>query len=312
MPQLLILAKHAADYERLVREAWLPDLDMVAASDVADGLARGGSSEILLADPRRARDAIGHLPSLRWVQLTWAGVEPLLDPSLRRDYQLTNIRGVFGPLMAEYVFAYILAHERRVLSRYLAQQEGRWDATLPGSLRSKRLGLMGVGSIGADVARTGKHFGMNVRGYTRSSHGCSDVDQYFHADDRLAFADGLDYLVATLPNTGSTRLLVDAALLAALPPRAVFINAGRGSVVDDTALVEALTAGRIAGAVLDVFRDEPLPPSHVFWRTPNLLITSHTAAPSFAADMVRVFADNYRRYVRGEPLQHRVEFERGY
>src|SRR6185436_10141976 len=170
---------------------------------------------------------------------TWAGIEPLLDPSLRRDYVLTNARGVFGGLMAEYVFGYLLAHERRILEKYAAQASRRWDATPPGTLRGKQFGLLGVGSIGAALARTAKHFGMRVKGYTRASEDCADVDAYFHGDDRRAFAADLDYLVSVMPNTADTRGLVDASLLAALPPRAVFVNPGRGSVVDEAALADA-------------------------------------------------------------------------
>ena len=131
---------------------------------------------------------------------------------------------------------------------------------------------------------------MHVKGYTRASRDCSDVDEYFHGD-RAAFAADLDYLVSIVPNTAATVRLVDATLLAALPPRAVFVNPGRGKVVDEAALADALQSGRLAGAVLDVFQQEPLPPDHVFWRTPNVLITSHTAAISFPKDIAPVFID---------------------
>ena len=153
---------------------------------------------------------------------------------------------------------------------------------------------------------------MRVHGYTRSSEGCTDVDRYFHGDDKAAFASGLDYLVAVLPNTAGTRHLIDAAMLSALPPHAVVVNAGRGDTLDDAALIAALDEGRLAGAVLDVFPEEPLPPSHPLWRTPGVHITAHTAAPSFPADIVGVFADNYRRYHAGQPLRYVVDFERGY
>ncbi len=104
----------------------------------------------------------------------------------------------------------------------------------------------------------------------------------------------------------------DAALLAALPRRAVFVNPGRGGTVDEAALARALSDGTIAGAVLDVFQQEPLPPGHIFWTTPNLLITSHTAALSFPEDITPVFVDNYQRLLRGEPLRYQVDFEQGY
>ena len=312
MHQVLILTKLPDEYARLVAEARLPHLSVVASADVADGLARGVTSTILLGDPARVVASLPHLPQLKWVQLTWAGVEPMLDPALRRDYVLTNIRGVFGPLMSEYVFSYLLAHERQIIAREDAQRAGRWDATLPGTLRGKTLGLVGVGSIGAQVAATAKHFGMTVRGYTRSSEDCLHVDRYFHGAHKVDFATGVDYLVAVLPNTRDTRGIIDAEMLNALPSHAVFVNAGRGDALDEMALVAALNAKRLAGAVLDVFPEEPLPLGHVFWRTPGLHITSHTAAPSFPSDIVGVFADNYRRFERGEELRYRVDFERGY
>lgn len=236
----------------------------------------------------------------------------MLDPALRRDYVLTNIRGVFGPLMSEYVFGYLLTIERKIVPRLAAQREGRWDATLPGTLSGKTIGLVGVGSIGAHLAATAKHFGMRVRGYTRRSRDCRHVDEYFHGDDKAAFARELDYLVAVLPNTDQTRAIVDAEMLAALPPHAVVVNAGRGRTIDEAALADALAARRLGGAVLDVFSEEPLPASSPFWTTPNTWITSHTSAPSFPADIVGVFVENYRRFHGGQPLLYRVDFERGY
>jgi phosphoglycerate dehydrogenase-like enzyme len=311
VPHLLILSKNAPDYRRLVEAARLPQLN-ISATTSADDVGAANPFEIVLGEPSLVRVALPRLTKVRWVQSTWAGVEPLLDPALRRDYALTNARGVFGALMSEYVFGYMLAHERLMFEKLAAQREGRWDPKPPGTLRGKQVGLLGVGSIGAALAATAKHFDMRVKGYTRASEGCADVDEYFHGDDRIAFAADLDYLVGIMPNTAATRHLVDAALLAALPPRAVFINPGRGSVVDETALADALQSGQLAGAVLDVFQQEPLPPDHVFWRTPNLVITSHTAALSHPADIAPVFIENYRRWIAGEPLRYRVDFEIGY
>ncbi len=309
---LLILTSRPDEYRERIEAAALPDLAIVASADVADGVARAAHADVLLGDPSRVTAALPHLSRLVWTQLTWAGVEPMLDPALRRDYVLTNIRGVFGPLMSEYVFGYLLAVERKIVPRLEAQRAGRWDTTLPGTLQGKTLGLVGVGSIGAHLAATGKHFGMRVHGYTRSSRDCRHVDRYFHGSEKAAFAAGLDYLVAVLPNTNGTRAIVDDEMLGALPARAIVVNVGRGRTVDEGALVAALTEGRLAGAVLDVFAEEPLPETSPFWTTPNTWITSHTSAPSFPADIVNVFVENYRRFHRGEALLHRVDFERGY
>jgi len=301
--RLLILSKHADAYRRLVDAAQLPDLAI--ASDES-------SCDVVLGEPSLIAPSIMRLASVRWVQSTWAGVEPLLDPALRRDYTLTNARGVFGGLMSEYVFAYVLARERRLLEKHASQRERRWDPAPPGTLRGKTLGLLGVGSIGAALAKTAKQFAMHVKGYTRSSEGSPDVDEYFHGDARDAFARDIDYLVAVMPNTSATRRLVDASLLAALPSRAVFINPGRGSTVDEAALADALQAGRLAGAVLDVFEREPLPADHVFWTLPNVIITSHTAALSAPEDIAPVFIDNYRRFGAGAPLRYVVNFAAEY
>jgi len=312
MHKLLIFSNKADEYLSLIKAARLPGLVCVAATSTEQAVAVAQDCDIAFGEPTRLSQVLAQLPALRWVQATWAGVEPLLDSGLRRDYILTNARGIFGALMREYVFGYLLAHERLILQRYASQQAGQWDETLPGTLCGKQIGLLGVGSIGAELARTARHFGMQVRGYTRASESCPEVDIYYHPPDKLAFAAGLDYLICVLPQLGSTQQLVDWALLSALPTRALIINVGRGSVLDEAALVEALQKGRIAGAVLDVFIEEPLPPEHIFWRTPNLLITSHTAAPTIPTDIVVVFLDNYHRLLRGEALNYQVNFELGY
>ena len=303
MPKLLLLTKKSNEYLSLLEAAHLPKLDIVATP--------GADCEIACGEPNLIREALPLLPDLKWAQSTWAGVDSLLDPALRRDYILTNARGVFGPLMSEYVFAYLLFHERKILQRYTSQQEHRWDAAVTGSLRGKTLGLLGVGSIGAHLASTAKHFGMTVHGFTRASETCPDVDMYFHADIS-SFAAHLDYLVCVLPNTNATNHIINSSVLKRLPPHALFVNVGRGNAVDESALAEALSSGQIAGAVLDVFQREPLPSDHIFWRMPNLFITAHTAAPSFPKEISGLFIENYRLFLRGEPLKYQVNFEQGY
>ena len=312
MPKLLIISRDANEYWELVEDANLPDLELRATSNLEEAASIGMDCEIVFGEPTRVREIFPALKNLRWVQATWAGVEPLLDPSLRRDYILTNARGIFGGLMSEYVFGYLLFHERRILERYRAQKERTWDESLTGTLHGKTIGLLGVGSIGAHLAKTAKHFGMSVRGYTRASQGCPDVDTYYHAAELLEFANGLDYLVSVLPSTAETQHVVDAALLNSLPSHAIFINVGRGSSVNETELINALESGQIAGAVLDVFEEEPLPETHPFWETPNLWMTFHTSAPSFPTYIAKVFIENYHRFINGQALKYQVDFELGY
>lgn len=311
MLELLILSSRAPAYAQLVRQA-LPDLSLLATTDGAEAAAAGRECPVVLADPGLLRPILHDLAGLRWVQSTWAGVDALLQPGLRRDYVLTNVRGVFGPAVAEYVLGYAIMHERLGWQRFGAQQEGRWDQAPPGSLQGKTLGVLGVGSIGAHLAGAAKPFGMRVLGYTRASEGCAAVDLYYHGGDLLLFAAACDYIVCTLPNTPQTVRLIDGAFLAAMQPHAVLINVGRGSTVDEAALVAALTGGKLGGAVLDVFEREPLPPDHPLWRLPNVLITSHTAAVSFPEQIAPLFIENYGRWAAGLPLLHRVDFAAGY
>jgi phosphoglycerate dehydrogenase-like enzyme len=304
MHKLLIISQQETQYRTLIEEAQLEDLEF--ATEPADDV------DIVLGEPSRIKDALASLPALNWSQSIWAGVEPLLDPALRRDYILTNARGVFGELMSEYVIGYLLAHERKIFQRHEAQQNKQWEDSDTGTLRGKTIGLLGVGSIGAEVALTAKFFGMNVRGYTLSTETSGHVDEYYHGNKLLDFASGLDYLVNILPNTKDTRKIVNADLLNALPSHALFINVGRGSAVDESALIEALNQNKIAGAVLDVFEQEPLPKEHPFWTTPNLIMTFHTSAPSLPEDITKLFIENYKLFVEGKPLKYQVDFERGY
>lgn len=199
-----------------------------------------------------------------------------------------------------------------MLDRIQAQQIHEWRRTEPGVLQGKTLGLLGVGSIGAHLAGTAKHFSMRVKGFTRNSEDSPQVDQYFHGDQLLEFAAGLDYLVVVLPRIADTNKIVDEAVLHALPKHAVLINVGRGNAVDEQALVKALNESQLAAAVLDVFDKEPLPKEHPFWSTPNLFMTYHTSAISYPEDITRVFIENYLLYIAGKPLKYVVDFERGY
>lgn len=302
--KLLILSQEEKAYRALIEEARYANLELATqpAADV----------DIVLGEPSRIKAALASLPAVSWVQSIWAGVEPLLGPASRRNYVLTNARGVFGGLMSEYIFGYLLTHERKIFQRLEDQKNKRWDDSDTGTLRGKIIGLLGVGSIGADVAHTAKFFGMNVRGYTWSSETSKHVDKYYHGNDLIEFAKGLDYLVNILPNTKDTRKIVNSDLLNALPSHALFINVGRGQAVDESALLEALNQNRIAGAVLDVFEQEPLPKDHPFWITPNLLMTFHTSAPSLPEDIAKIFIENYKLFVEGKPLKYEVDFEKGY
>ncbi|WP_210396147.1 D-2-hydroxyacid dehydrogenase [Motiliproteus sediminis] len=266
---------------------------------------------VVLADPDLIAPLVPRLPDLRWLQSTWAGVTPLIRQPARH-YQLTNIRGVFGPLMVEYVFGHLLAIERQHRDHYHATRQQRWHPVEPGVLRGKTLGLMGMGSIGTALAEAGRFFGLTVLGYSRSGGAHPTLERAYCQGQLAEMLPHCDYLVASLPSTLATRNQLDGEAFSVLKPGAVLINVGRGNLIDEEALIQALGSGRLRAAVVDVFRQEPLPSSHPLWQTPNLLVTSHTAAPSRVADIAPIFIDNYHRFSAGMPLLHRVDFERGY
>lgn len=314
MSTLLILTSDVDEYINLIQRANLPGLDRITSHPT-------DACDIVLGEPRLIREVMPNLSNVKWIQSMFAGVEALMDSFFRRDYILTNARGVFGELMSEYVFGYMLAHEKKIFERRLTQQTKKYDRFESGVLRGKTIGLLGVGSIGSHLAGTAKHFGMTVHGFTRGSEASKDVDRYYHPSPLpspnrrggiIEFATGLDYLVVILPRTEDTNQIVDENLLNALPSHAILINVGRGNAVDEAALENALKNGKIAGAVLDVTAQEPLPEDHPFWGTPNLLLTFHTSAISYPEKIIKLFIENYLRYLEGKPLMHQVDFERGY
>lgn len=277
------------------------------------GEARAAYSDqaVLFGNPAMIAEVLADMPAVNWVQSTWAGVTPLMNHP-RRDYVLTGIKDVFGPQMSEYVFGYLLAHELKIRQRDAAQQRREWFTEHSGVLAEKRLGVLGTGSIGRHIARTARAFSMQVSGLSRSGKAVSEFDEVFPVDRLHEVLRGVDYLVSTLPQTKATDDLLDAGALACLPSHAYFINVGRSNVVNDRALVDALQSGRLAGAALDVFDEEPPPDDDPMWDTPNLSITAHVAAISHPSLIVPIFIENYRRYSNGKPLNYVIDFDAGY
>ncbi len=267
------------------------------------------SAEILLADPVSAAAIIPRLPHLRWVQSTWAGVEPILRAGVPDGVVVTSVKNVFGAQMSEFVFGHLLAHTQEVVGRTLART---WNRRVPGRLQGTRMGILGTGSIGTALAVTARHFGMEVVGCSRGGAPRQEFDRVFPVSRRLEFATDLDHLVVVLPATADTVDLVDAELLARLRPGATLVNVGRGSTVDTDAVVEALGTGRLARAVLDVLPVEPLPDDSPWWNVAGLVITSHTAADSHPADIAVLFLENLDRYRNGRPLIGVVDPVAGY
>jgi len=310
--RLLIISHNSHKYVKIITAAALPDLYIESADTVEEARSLANQHNILLASPDLAVEILPTLTKLKWMQSTWAGVNRLLGEDCRKDYLLTGVKNVFGPIMSEYVFCYILMHSRKALRCMELQKIREWEMPMPGLLRGMKIGIMGVGSIGCAIAKTAKHFNMTTYGYSRSTTLKPEIDQMFSGDEVLDFVSDLDYLVTVLPQTPRTDNLINSSVLNAMKPNALLINVGRGNVIEDIALVEALNNQAIGGAVLDVFDQEPLPQTHPFWDTPGVIITSHKSALTYPEDIAPLFIDNYHRFIAGKELQALIDFEKGY
>lgn len=250
---------------------------------------------------------------LRWLQAMGAGVDWLLTAPLPDDVAVTRAPGVFGPWMAEYVAGWCLWVTQRMATYLAAQAERRWiQAVLPARLRGQTVLLVGVGDIGRVVARTLTALGARVEGINTTGRAVPGVAR-MHRPRRLEAAlAGADFVVVLVPLTETTRGLLGARALGAMKSTAWLVNVARGPVVDETALVHALETRAIAGAVLDVFATEPLPPEHPLWKVPNAVVTPHISGPSTVEEIAPIFNENLGRYLAGRPLRHRVDRRRGY
>ena len=245
---------------------------------------------------------------LRWLHTFSAGVDhPVFQGLLAQRVRLTTSSGVGAAAIAHTVLLYVLALSRDLRAWVEAQRRREWQPRDVQDLEGRVLGVVGLGPIGTEVARLGAAFGMRVVGVRRTPRGDEPCETWplGRLDDLLAI---VDYLVLALPLTTETRGILDARAMARLRPEAFVVNVGRGELVDEPALVRALQAKRLAGAALDVFAVEPLPPESPLWDMPNVIVTPHSAGqnPGNAVRAVELFLDNLARYMRGNPLHNEV------
>lgn len=312
MNHLLVLSPDADRYVELLRARALPDLHIDGAATAASAHDHVADCNIVLGKPALVAEVLDGAPQLQWVQSTFAGVDALTAPDMRRDYRLTGLKDIFGPLMSEYVFGWILALERQLFELRDQQARRDWRPIPYRRLSGLTLGVAGLGSIGRAIAATASHFGLRVVGWKRAAESVPGVDQVYGQGDLDAFVREIDFLVITLPSTDATRGVFDASVFSAMSSPTVLINVGRGDVVVQDDLVQALREGKLRAAVLDVFEREPLPPDSPLWTLPGAFVTPHTAADSFPEDIAQVFCDNYLRFRQGRELNYAVDFERGY
>lgn len=247
----------------------------------------------------------------RAVLSLWAGVErvvsnPTLTQPLCRMVDEGLERG-----MVEWVTGQVLrAHLG--LDRYTARQDGSWSPVVPPLAPERSVVVLGLGALGSACAGMLARLGFAVTGWRRTAKDIPGIDCLSGADGLRIALSRAEILVTILPNTPQTENLLNADTLAMLPRGAVILNPGRGTLIDDAALIAALDAGQVGQATLDVFRVEPLPPGHPYWAHPRVTVTPHVAAATRPGSAARVIAENIRRSEAGEPLLHLVDRARGY
>ncbi|MEE3718535.1 D-2-hydroxyacid dehydrogenase [Tumidithrix elongata RA019] len=257
-------------------------------------------------------------PKIRWHQTPSAGVNHILTPTyLERDIILTNGAGNSAIPISEFVLTYILFHAKKLNTLLDLRENRTWKRGIELQLHEiygKTILIIGAGKIGQAIAKRAKAFGLRVLGSRSNPQSLEDFDLVVGKDEWRSLLPEADYVVIATPLTPATHNLIDEAALKAMRPDAYLINIARGAIVDEEALIAALKEERIAGAALDTFHTEPLPPESPLWSLPNVFITPHTSAssPRSIERIINLFLDNLNRYRTGQPLRNVVDKSVGY
>jgi phosphoglycerate dehydrogenase-like enzyme len=282
------------------------------------------ATEVLLTNQVLPDDINARTPVLKWLQLTSAGVDSMIDHEIVREGRVTvtTASGVHATTISEYIIGAMIGFAKNFPKAIRAQGEHTWQPYWPQELEDATAGIIGFGAIGRRTAELARALRMRVLVMRRSCErrmsgeeaGETAVDEMFPPGDLHAFLAECDYVVLALPLTAESTGLIGAAELAVMKANAVIINIARGRVIDQDALIHALRDGRIAGAALDVTAPEPLPAEHELWDVPNVVITPHISGgtPRYMERAIDLFCDNLRCYAEGEPLRNVVDPSRGY
>jgi phosphoglycerate dehydrogenase-like enzyme len=235
------------------------------------------AADILLTfAPRLTDDVLRAGTKIKWVQALGTGVDNLIDrPCLRKDVIVTNVHGIHGPPVSEAAIGSMLALARDIPRAVRAQDNREWARFPARLLHNKTVGVFGIGAIAEELAPKCKAFGMRTIGVSSAPRAVAAFDRMHGRDDLVTVVGEFDFFVLLTPLTEKTRNSIDANMFAAMKPTSFLVNLARGGVVDEPALIDALKSGRIGGAALDVFNEEPLPHDHPFWAMENVIITTH-------------------------------------
>ncbi len=260
------------------------------------------------------------LKTVRWIHSLSAGVDKLLFPALiESPVPVTNARGVFKRSLAEFVVLGMLYFYKRVRQLIESQRAHRWDDFTVEWLPGKIMGVVGYGEIGRECAALAKALGVKVYATRRKPELSANdpiLDRIFPSTQLNTMLEQADVVVAAAPLTPETRHMLGEAEFASMKSSAIVMNVGRGPVIDEAALIQALQRKQVAGAALDVFEQEPLPKGHPFWAMENVLVSPHctdrTSNPDWLDLSAQCFVANVERYVKGEPLMNVVNKKAGY
>jgi phosphoglycerate dehydrogenase-like enzyme len=284
-----------------------PEVEITAAGSFQDADPRLARAQILvtlgvpLPGLNFTAGVAAQMPELTWVQCLVSGYESVKTALAGRDVLITTGAGIHGPQVSEMALLHMLALARGLRTMLGNQAAVTWERVPQRILQSKTVGIVGMGTIGTHLAGVCKALGMRVYGFSRTIRPVPGVDRMLSRDDLAAAARELDFLVLVVPAEPDTSPLVDAALLAAMKPTAYLVNLGRGPAVDEDALAEALRAGTIAGAGLDVFAVEPLPADSPLWGLENVIITPHAGGyhDRYAEQTLAFLQPNLRAFLDG-------------
>jgi phosphoglycerate dehydrogenase-like enzyme len=267
------------------------------------------------------RDQLAAARKLKWIHVTSAGVTQLMRPDVQAaGVVITNSRGIHAVPMAEHTLGVMLALARKFPATVRFQdkqdwaQQEIWDSR-PSELFGATLLIVGFGAIGSEIARRARAFGMRVQAVTRSGRGDNSLaERIYPASELLQALPQADYVVLAAPDTPETQRMIGARELKAMKPSAHLLNIARGALVDESALIDALERGAIAGAALDVTEKEPLPPESPLWNLKNVFITPHTSAVSelLWLRQTELLLENLERWFSGRDLKNIVDITRGY
>jgi D-2-hydroxyacid dehydrogenase (NADP+) len=288
----------------------LPDVRFLAAPTAAEALAKGGTADILIIRTDEiSAELVAAMPRLRLIQALTTGTDHIQAlPNLGKHVVLAAARGFHGAQMSELAFIFMLHFVRDIRDLFATQAAHRWNRVEQSLLEARTAVIVGVGAIAEELAKRCQAFGMRVVGVSDGRTSAPDFDALLPRARLQEAAAQADFLIVLVPHNKDTDRLIDASVFGAMKPEGVLVNIARGGVVDEDALIEALRAGKIRGAGLDVFRTEPLPKESPLWDLPNVFITSHVGGMSdtYGEQVLPLLVDNLRAFVDGK--QEKMRF----